>query len=229
MSRSFVLCEKAEKSEWIAFLWTPRRAFFECRSLCAKWIVRLAVKLRRNLCSLRACNKFPLRLISSQPIPFDVLRQCARFGPNTVASLHLALKNRLIPLWHAICGWVIDLDFPFHFTFFFLTFLTAKNFSSRNTKLLFAAAWRRKVFLHPSIFKLFPIHIECQSFLFANCFLLSNSLFLMFPSSNVTFLTKRILITITKKNSERGKKFNAISLHSSSPLTPPPSARTSLC
>lgn len=52
---------KRRKSERIAFLWTPRRAFFECRSLWAKWIVRLAVKLRRNLCSLRACNKFPLR------------------------------------------------------------------------------------------------------------------------------------------------------------------------
>lgn len=117
----------------------------------------------------------------------------------------LPLKNRLIPLWHAICGWVIDSKF------FLVVVVLQKLFFPLPTFKQFL----NKLFI-PNFSNCF-LSESSAKVLFANCFFPSFSphcsRFSCFPSSNVThFCTrKNFNYDNKKKHGREGEKtFNAI-------------------
>lgn len=75
----------------------------------------------------------------------------------------LPLKNRLIPLWHAICGWVIDSGFFLFFLIFFSVVLVVLQ----------------KLFSPPT-FKQFPNKLFIPNF--SNCFLSKSSAKVLFAN-----------------------------------------------
>lgn len=109
------------------------------------------------------------------------------FPPDFVLNFPFSLKNRLIPLWHAICGWVIDLDFFYGVVVVFLqgTFHNfilpplrshQKQFSNKLFTSPPSSSWKKQYFFqivsHPNRVPKFYLRIASFSFLsLFSCFL----------------------------------------------------------
>lgn len=164
----------------------------------------VAMKLGRFMQSMGPFSRFSFDNLSSTDASLCGLA-LNTFSPHPRPP---PLKNRLIPLWHAICGGVIDFDF---FFLWVLEVLQENFFLCLSHSLSFAIVLKQfpnKVF-HPPIFQIVSHPIRVPKFYL-------RSAFTPFPFSRLVvpscFLhqtwnspLKRILITITKER----KTFNA--------------------
>lgn len=147
----------------------------------------VAMKLGRFMQSMGLFSRFAFYNLSSTDASLCGLA-LNTFSPHPRPP---PLKNRLIPLWHAICGGVIDFDFFFSVGAWGFTGKTF--FLCLSHSLSFAIVLKQfpnKVF-HPRFFKLFPIRFECQSSI---CDLLSRPFpFLASSFPHVSSIKREIL------------------------------------